>query len=262
MIAGMPPIMTGDGRRRLMAGLIGLVVMAAAVTGFFAYIGYLGGPVITLVAPTGSGLSTERGTTILFLSSDMGPRIGMGRSLIQRFADDGLPVVTINCLTYFRHERTAADAERLLEAGVRRALAVPGTRHLILVGQSFGGDMLQASIAYLPDRMRQKIAMAVLVVPPDTTLFRASPAEIFSFGETGTPARPTARALDGMPVLCIHGVEESDSLCPQLGDQANVTRIGLPGGHMLDFDDDRLFAAIAPRIRQALAQPHPAPHYE
>ena len=53
------------------------------------------------------------------------------------------------------------------------------------------------------------------------------------------PAAPVARALDWVPVLCIHGIEESGSLCPGWR-QSNVRVIGLPGGHFLDDDSQRV----------------------
>jgi type IV secretory pathway VirJ component len=241
--------------RAAWALLFALVAGIAMIAGFLAYIGYLGGTVIAVTPATGSPLPSEQGTTVLFLSSDMGPRIGMGRSLVERFAATGMPVVSVNCLNYFRTERTADDAARLLDTAIDRALAVPGTRRLILVGQSFGADMLQASLASVAPKLRQRLVMTVLVVPPDTTLFRASPGEIFGFGETGSPAISTRRPIDSMPILCIQGAEETDSLCPLLR-STNVEKRVLPGGHMLDFDADRLFAAIAPRVRQTIAAAH------
>jgi type IV secretory pathway VirJ component len=99
------------------------------------------------------------------------------------------------------------------------------------------------------------VLLAVLVVPPDTTMYRASPAEIFDFGQRGIPAAPRARRLTDVPLLCVQGAQEDDSLCPALT-MPNVTRVALPGGHMLNFDPDRLYAAIAPELRRA------AQHYQ
>ena len=75
-------------------------------------------------------------------------------------------------------------------------------------------------------------------------LFRATPGGVFDFTDDG-PARPAARRLDWAPVLCIHGVEESGSLCRGWR-QRNVQVVGLPGGHFL-HDDPALVAATVLR---------------
>jgi type IV secretory pathway VirJ component len=223
--------------------------------GLLAHLGYFGGEVFRLYPARGVPATAERGIGVVFLSSDLGLNLGMGGELADRIAGDGLPVVGVNSLTYFRHERTPREAAALIEDAMRRALARPGVDRLVLIGQSFGADMLQASFPALPASYRDKVLLAVLVVPPDTTLYRASPAEIFDFGQRGVPAAAHARRLTGVPLLCVQGSEESDSLCPALT-MANVTRVALPGGHMLNFDPERLYAAIAPQLRRA------AQHYQ
>ena len=229
------------------------MALAAAAVMFLADIGYLGGAAISYFPATGMATPAESGTSVLFLSSDMGLRVGMGSSLIGRLTAKGLPVVGINCLTAFRTGKTPAAAAKLVEAGLRRALAIAGTKRVVVIGQSFGADMAQATLSALPAALRQNVKLVVLIVPPDTTLYRASPSEIFSFGDAESPAIATARRLDWVPVLCLQGVEESDSLCPKLT-MANVARVALPGGHMLDFDADRLFAAIMPSVRRTLSE--------
>lgn len=236
---------------RSMTRIVSAVALLAI--GFLAYIGYIGGEVFTILPASGAPAAAERGLTALFLSSDMGLKLGMGSDLTRRLREDGIAVVGINSLTYFRGRRTPGEADALLRDGIRRARAVPGTQRLILIGQSFGADMLQTTLARLPQPLRSNIAMVVLIVPPDTTMYRASPAALFDFGQAGVPAVDSARRLDWVPVLCIQGRDEDDSLCPHMT-TANVTRVALPGGHMLGFDRQRLYAAVAPQIRRVAAR--------
>jgi type IV secretory pathway VirJ component len=231
---------------------IAIAVVVLGTGAGLGYIGYFGGPVFSYQPATGRTARAERGLAVLFLSSDMGPHVGMGRSLVSRLSASGLPVVTINSLAYFRKRRTPAEARTLIEEGIGRALALPGTRRIVLVGQSFGADMLQAALAGMPRPFRSRILLVILVVPPDSTMFRASPGAIFDFGQRAVPAAPTAVQLTWAPVLCIRGMEEDDSLCPHMT-MPNVTRVTLPGGHMLRFDGDRVYAAMLPRIRAAAA---------
>jgi len=185
-------------------GFVIAALLLSAST-FFGYIGYFGGAVFSLNRASGEPIPAEKGLAVLFMSSDMGPHVGMGRVLVSRLAAGGLPVVSINSLAYFRKRRTPGDARALVIEGMRRALALPGTTRLVLVGQSFGADMLQTALAEMPPQIRGKILLIILIVPPDSTMFRASPAEMFDFGQEGVPAVPTARRLNWAPVLCIQG---------------------------------------------------------
>jgi len=52
-----------------------------------------------------------------------------------------------------------------------------------------------------------------------------------------------------VPVLCIYGADENDSLCPKL-DAKRFTVVKLKGGHHFDGD----YAALAQRILAAAAR--------
>ncbi len=88
-----------------------------------------------------------------------------------------------------------------------------------------------------------KVSLIELVVPPDTMAYRATPGGLFE--GTDGEALPLARQIRNTPVLCIHGNDETDSLCP-LWHQPNVESIGLPGAHFL-HRDSALVAAVLVR---------------
>jgi type IV secretory pathway VirJ component len=239
----------GRPRRR---SAVALGVAAGLFVGLLGFTGYLGGPVFTDLRPAPVAPPPAlRGVAVALLSGDMGFRMGMGRAVADRLAAQGVPVVGVNTLTYFRIRRTPREAAGLIEAAERRALAVPGTTRLVLVGQSFGADMLQAGLAALPDPLRRRIALVALVVPGATIVYRASPSNLFGLERPEVDGFATARRLDWVPVLCVYGIEERASLCPGLR-QPNVRRIGLPGGHPLRRDSDRLYRTLIDAVAGAL----------
>lgn len=231
--------------KRAFASLLVLLALAAA---FLGYIGYFGGPVFTFVP---AREPSRRAIAAVLLSGDMGFRIGMGPRIAERLARGGTPVLGVSSLAYFRTRRTPAEAEMLVADAIKRALRATKARRVVLIGQSFGADMLQTGLVALPQELRDRVAMVALVVPGDTVSFRASPSELFDFGPADEPALLTARRLDWVRVLCVYGVEEGNSLCPLL-DMPNVWRVALPGGHPLKRDAERLYATLSGAIDRAV----------
>ncbi len=234
---------------------IALFSFAAAVLLSFLWLGYLDKVPFTLVQPAGVA---RRDVTAILLSGDMGFRVGMGPRIASRLAADGIPVVGVNSLTYFRTTRTPAQATALIQAAIGRARAAAPGRKLLLIGQSYGADMLHVGLAGLPRAQRADIAMVALVVPGATVEYRASPAEILTFAMPEADAMPTARQLDWTPTLCLSGREESASLCPLLR-QPNVHAFALPGGHPLHYDADAVYRQIVAEMARAGIAPSANP---
>ncbi|MGJ3629536.1 AcvB/VirJ family lysyl-phosphatidylglycerol hydrolase [Sphingomonas sp. MMS24-JH45] len=169
-------------------------------------------------------------------------KTGMAPRLVQALAAHGMPVVAVNTLTAYADGRDAARTRDLIATATQRALALPGTARVVLIGQSFGADMLQVGLVALPPPLRARVAQVILVVPGDSVTFRATPGGFLN-GAPAYPALPTARRLDWAPVTCIDGATEADSLCPLLRAR-NVRIETLPGDHYLNHDAARLSAAL------------------
>jgi len=187
---------------------------------------------------------------IVMLSGDMGDRVGMTPKVAARLHAHGYAVVTVNSLAYFSPRRTAAEAAALVAEAMRRAMALGKTGRVVLIGQSFGADMLHAGLAEFSPAARRPIRAVILVVPGHDIVFRASPVELAGWEIPDALAWPTASRLTWAPVTCIRGAEERGSLCPELA-MPNVHRVVLPGGHRLHDDDAALAGAILRAIGDA-----------
>ncbi len=208
------------------------------------------------------GMPERPGTTpvaAVFLSGDMGIRYGMGSYVVESLAGAGVPVYAVASSSAFAQRKSHAEVEALLVRAIEEASRRAGAARVIVIGQSFGADMARVGIAALPLPLRAKVAALILVVPGSTAYFRADPLGLAYIGAPDADAA-SARALDWLPVTCIRGADETDSLCPTLL-APNVRRITLPGGHFLRSDHDLLvrtiFAALAPVLGTHLEAPAP-----
>lgn len=226
-----------------------LVLLAAFAIGaaIYAYAGYYNGPLFRDLPARRPGPDKP---AIVMLSGDMGDRLGMTPGVSTRLNAAGYAVVTVNSLTFFSSRRTANDVAWLIDAAMKRAMALGKANDVVLIGQSFGADMLHAGLSQFSAADRKPIRSVVLIVPGDNIIFRASPIELAGLEIPDQRAYPTASLLNWVPVTCIHGAVEQDSLCPEL-DVPGVRRITLPGGHQLHSDDRALAAAILPAVRRA-----------
>jgi type IV secretory pathway VirJ component len=226
----------------VLAGGIGLPFAA-----LLAGIGYFGGPTFFDIPARAAPRPGEERVAVVVFSGNMGFHIGQAAKVSRALAAQGLPVLGVNSLAYFRRPRSPAEATALVEAAIDRALRFSHRGELSLVGISFGADILHVGLAGLPAHYRAKVRNVVLVVPGATLQLQASPLELFPIRAPDRDGRVTGRQLDWVKATCIWGADEKDSLCPLLT-QPNMARVPLAGGHMLKGDMNRL----AERLEQAI----------
>lgn len=248
--------MSRRARRWRLAGAaaLGIVALLAAL---LVYLGAFGGEVYDDLGPLRAQRASAPETAVVLLSGDLGFRFGLGPDVAMRLGRAGLPVTGVNSLVVFRKPHTPAQIADFLAETMRRTLARTKAKRLVMIGQSFGADMLHVGLARLPEDLRRRIALVILVVPTDTVYYRISLGETYGWRRPDAMAIDTARGIDWVPLLCVQGVEEKDSLCPLLR-QPNAERVALPGGHPLHRDADAVARVLLRKIDATLGGGRPA----
>lgn len=224
-------------------GVLAALCVVAGLAGFFDR-----DPVRLLPAK-----GARRPVAALYLSGDMGLRFGPNAYTTQALAAEGIDVVALKSPTLFRLRRTHAQVDAIVADGIRDALVRTGGERLILIGQSYGADILETALADLPAGLRRRVAGVVLVVPGESVYFRADPSGLAYRGMPDSIGAATLDRIDWLPVTCIYGRDEVDSACPEVH-LPNARIVAMRGGHFLNNDRPALFAEILAAIRRAV--PH------
>jgi type IV secretory pathway VirJ component len=189
-----------------------------------------------------SAQGSEHADTFALLLSGDGGWAGIDREVSARLAQHGVPVVGIDSLRYFWHERTPEGTAADLDRVIARYQTVWNRPKVALIGYSQGADVLP----FLLNRLAPKTRSAVV----STVALSLSTTATFEFhlsnwaGSAGDrPTLPEVQRLAPGSLLCVYGKGDTEALCPQL-DPAVFRSFALPGDHHFDGDYDRVAGII------------------
>ncbi len=228
---------------RIATGVIAVYAVMLAVAGYFDRDS-------VRVFP-GEGRKAD--VAALYFSGDMGLHLGIALTAREALVAHGIDVMGVSMPTLFVTRRSRAATDAIVIDAVRRGLAFAGQRKLVLIGQSYGADILQTGLAALPSGLRTRIGAVILIVPGNAAFFRADPSSIAYRGTPDSLGAQTIAALTWAPVTCIYGLSEQDSLCPDIR-VPGATIVGMPGGHFLERDS----AGVNTHILDAIAAAVPS----
>jgi type IV secretory pathway VirJ component len=141
---------------------------------------------------------------------------GLDQELAARLAANGVPTVGLNSLKYFWTQRTADEAANDVARVMRHYLSTWNKKRVLLVGYSFGADVLPFVFNRLPADLKTQVATVSLLGLDSTASFEISVADWVGSDEAGPPTRPELANLAATPVLCLYGEGEKDTICPSL----------------------------------------------
>ena len=180
----------------------------------------------------------------------------LDRAVTAELAKYGLPTVGWDSLSYFWKARQPDEVALDLERVLRNYLDAWKKERVVLIGYSFGADVLPAVARRLPKELRDRIDLVALLGLSDYAAFEFHLNDWISDqpDQGDQPVRPELEKLSGIKRLCIYGVEEEDAACPKLTELGVIVE-KMPGDH--HFDED--YQGVAQRILDQLPPRPPAP---
>ncbi len=192
----------------------------------------------------------KQGDSMAIIVSGDGGWAGIDREIGTRLAENAVPVVGLNSLSYFWTARSPETASKDLERIIDHYLTAWDKKNVILVGYSFGADALPFMISRLSENIRHHVAFIALISPSHDASFEFHLSDWLggSPGQSGYKVMPEIENLKDYPLVCVAGSDESDNLCKDLTFPW-VKSVILPGGHHLGGDYQRITQTILAGIK-------------
>jgi type IV secretory pathway VirJ component len=181
--------------------------------------------------------------TIAIIYSGDGGWQDLDKTIGEWMAKKDIHVVGVSTIKAFwetrEPEQVATDLETLI------ANADPtGTLPVMLIGYSFGADVLPFAWPHLKPETQARIRLFALLAPETHTEFHVS-VEGWLGIRSGTYAVADAiQKLPPGPVLCVYGEDEADETPCTNDTLPGMEIIHIPGGHHFDKDYPKLGQTI------------------
>ena len=187
----------------------------------------------------------RRSKVIAVLYSGDGGWRDLDRSLAGVLSAKGMSVVGVDMLRYYWRTRQPDSAARDLVRIVHSYKRRWGGEKIVLIGFSFGANVIPFIVNRLPADVRADIRLITLLSPERTTAFEVSPAGwLGKASDAIIPIEPELKSLSTIRLQCVYGEDEAkDSLCT-LPAAAGFELVRKPGGHHFDHNYDELADSI------------------
>ncbi len=191
-------------------------------------------------------------TMAIVYSGDGGWR-DLDSELGEYLQTQGVPVIGVDSLRYFWAKRTpqetADDLKRIIDTYADQW----GVSNVVLIGYSFGADVIPASYNLLPKATKRRVRQLSLLALSKEVDFEISVTGWLGMagaGEGGTTVDDIAKIKSSL-VQCIYGTEEDDDPCPSMK-ASGVETVAIDGGHHFDEDYQALGKKILDSLQKRL----------
>lgn len=189
-------------------------------------------PVITESTPVIERQSNTVGDTLaVFISGDGGWR-EIDQKVTEYFNSHGVSVVGVNSLVYFLRKRTPDEAAEYISSLIDNYKAKYSKRRVMIIGYSFGADIVPFVVNRLQSR-RSDISAAVMLEIEAYTPFEVTYSEWMGHTQGSYATMPEIAGIKNIPMLFVGGSDDKGTIANTL-DRKKYDVIIINGGHHFD----------------------------
>lgn len=167
------------------------------------------------------------------------------KHIARLLADKGIPTVALDSLSYFWKTRTPVDTASDIETVINQYRAKWQKQRVILIGYSFGADVLPFIANKLQEETQKHIALVALLGMGKTAAFefRLSSWVDADKSTNRLPLPPELKAMTWAKSVCIYGVDDPETQCANTA-ELGVKPISMTGDHHFDEKYEELVQHI------------------
>ncbi|MDP4273151.1 MAG: AcvB/VirJ family lysyl-phosphatidylglycerol hydrolase [Bacteroidota bacterium] len=179
-----------------------------------------------------------------FISGDRG-WTDFDQSLANRLAQKHIPCIGLDALHYFWSEKNPQKVAADIAPFIQNYMHTWGKSKILLVGYSFGADVLPFVADKLPFILKDKIQALALLSPSEKAGFEIHVSDMLSIGNRKDVYNVVdeIRRLKYFPTLCIFGKDEETKFPEKLRGK-NIHFLFTQGGHHFSNSFDEIIRFI------------------
>ena len=187
----------------------------------------------------------------IIISGDGGWR-DLDRQIGYELVTRDISVVGVDSLHYFWQTKSPQQIANDLTRIIDYYGKAWGTKHVVLIGYSFGADIMPSAVDHLSAETRASIVQISLLGMSDVADYEIHVSGWLGVQPKGEPLEPDAAKLDMARVQCFYGKQEEVTFCTS-STMKPAEVYGLSGGHHFDGDYTKLADLIVSGLKKRLA---------
>ena len=170
--------------------------------------------------------------------------------LVKQLNSKGYPVISFNCLKSFWKSKTPNQSALEASSLISYYESAWKKTQVILIGYSFGADVLPFIFTRLPKNQADNVGQIILLSPSNHTDFEVHITEMLGKNSKGTNNVPAEiNKINQKPILIVSGEKEDGSLDSRHLMITNYQNVTIPGGHHYDRDPAEAVNSIIKYLR-------------
>ena len=194
--------------------------------------------------PTKEWLTTSHDKPLIFYISGDGGFNKFTNNLCESFNKNGYDVYSLNAKSYFSDKKTPEQTAVDINNYIFQKLTGRQNQQVIMIGYSFGADVLPFVLNRLPQSMLEKIKASFIMASSGSTDFETHWSDMLG-GNTkrSMDVVTEINKLAGGNLVIINGSDENNLALNNIT-LKKYTHEVLPGGHHFDGDTDEIIKVI------------------
>jgi Type IV secretory pathway, VirJ component len=192
--------------------------------------------------------SHNNSTPLIFYISGDGGFNKFSDNLCESLNKKGFNVVALNSKSYFWNKKTPEETTIDINNYLSKKMAGRKNQQVLLIGYSFGADVLPFILNRLPKNMHEKIVASILMGSSGSTDFEIHWSDIFGSGRKRDMDVVTEiNKLSHDKIVILTG-SDNQELDPRKITLKKYTLEILPGGHHFDGNTEEITRSILKHI--------------